>query len=171
MQPDKTNRLKSLLCAVLVAGISFAALADVKKGDTFPDLSKFKIEGTLPDIKGKVVLVDFWAPWCSVCKETFPVMNELQKKYGPQGLVIIAINMDEHTKDTDTAMKDFLKEHKADFTVVWDVEQKLADKVNVPTPPSSYIIGKDGKVLAMHAGYFGDKTKKEYEEELTAALK
>ncbi len=171
MQPDKSNRLKSLLCAALVAGLTFAALADVKKGDAFPDLSKFKIEGSLPDIKGKVVLVDFWAPWCTVCEKTFPVMNALQKKYGAQGLVIIAINMDEHTKDQEAAMKDFLKAHKPDFTVVWDVEQKLAEKMNVPTPPSSYIVGKDGKVIAVHAGYWDNKTDKEYDEEISAALK
>ena len=171
MQLVNSNRLKSLLCAALVAGVQFTALADLKKGDPFPDFSKFKIEGALPDIKGKVVLVDFWTPWCTVCKETFPVMNELQKKYGSQGLVIIAVNMDDHTKEAEASMKDFLKEHKPNFTVVWDVEQKLVEQVNVPTPPSSYIIGRDGKVIAVHAGYFGDKTKKEYEEELTAVLK
>lgn len=167
MQPDKSKQMKSLLSAVLAVGVSLTALAGVKKGDVFPDLSAFGLEGTLPDTKGKVVLVDFWASWCGPCKESFPAMNELQQKFAPQGVVIIAINVDENKADMET----FLKEHKADFAVIRDARQKLVDKAGIGTMPSSFILDKDGKVLAAHSGFEGEKSRKHYEEELTAALK
>ena len=97
----------SLLCSASAAGL--------KQGDSFPDLASFKLEGKPPEaMKDKVVMVDFWASWCDPCKESFPVMEELQKHYGPQGFIIIAVNVDENRAD----MEDFLKKNKASFTLL-----------------------------------------------------
>ena len=72
-----------------------AVAEGIKVGDTLPDLAAARLEGKLPDtFKGKVVLLDFWASWCDPCKASFPAMVELQKEYGPRGLVIIAVNVD-----------------------------------------------------------------------------
>src|SRR6187399_1739434 len=118
LKPKSFRLFIGCIVALATATIAFAA-APIKVGDTFPDLSKFKFEGALPDLSGKVVLVDFWASWCAPCKESFPTMNELQKSYGAQGLIVIAINVDEKKSD----MVDFLKKHSADFTVVRDATQ------------------------------------------------
>ena len=98
------------LAAALLAGLLTANVAAgaIKVGDTFPDLASFKIEGKLPEsLKDKVVMIDFWASWCDPCKESFPAMEDLQKRLGPKGLVIIAINVDEDRKE----MEDFLKKN------------------------------------------------------------
>src|ERR1039458_4636553 len=95
-----TSLFKRFATGALLAGIFFVATAATKVGDGFPDLASFKLEGKLPDsLKGKVVMVDFWASWCGPCKESFPAMNELQKKFGSSGLVIIAVNEDEDKAD------------------------------------------------------------------------
>jgi thiol-disulfide isomerase/thioredoxin len=154
-------------CVIALTAAAFSlAAAPVKVGDTFPDLSKFKLEGALPDLKGKVVLVDFWASWCAPCKESFPTMNDLQKRYGTQGLVIIGINVDENNSD----MVDFLKKHSASFTVVRDAAQKLVDKVDISTMPTSFLIDGSGKVRFTHSGFRGDETKKKYEQEIESLL-
>jgi len=150
----------------MAAAFSLLA-APVKVGDTFPDLSKFKLEGKLPDLKGKVVIVDFWASWCAPCKESFPTMNDLQTRYGAQGLTIIGINVDEKNSD----MVDFLKKHSADFTVVRDAAQKLVDKVDISTMPTSFLIDSSGKVRFAHSGFRGEETKKKYEQEIESLLK
>ena len=165
LESHSLRRRISCVVALTVATCSLAA-APVKVGDTFPDLSKFKLEGTLPDLKGKMVLVDFWASWCAPCKESFPTMNDLQKRYGPQGLVIIAVNVDENNSD----MVEFLKKHKAEFTVVRDAAQKLVDKVDISTMPASFLIDSNGKVRFTHSGFRGDETRKKYEQEIESLL-
>jgi thiol-disulfide isomerase/thioredoxin len=145
-----------------------ALAAGVKPGDSFPDLAPFKLEGKLPDsTKGKVVLVDFWASWCEPCKQSFPVMEELHKRYSERGLVIIAVNVDENRPD----MEAFLKKNAATFVVLRDANQKLVEKAGIATMPSSFLIDREGKVRFVHTGFRGAETKKKYEEEIESLVK
>ncbi len=118
--------------------------------------------------KGKVVIVDFWASWCVPCRRSFPWLNEMQAKYADQGLVIIGINED--TSEEDVA--GFLADYPARFEIVRDNEGLLATKFEVVAMPSSYIVGRDGKIVTRHLG-FKSKLMDEYEatiqEILTAA--
>ena len=167
MQFNQPKLKKLLLASVLGAAICQITFAGIKTGDTFPDLSSFKLEGKLPaDMKGKVVIVDFWASWCVPCKDSFPAMNELVKKYGDRGLVIIAVNADEVRADMD----EFLKKNPATFTVVRDAAQKLVEKADVGTMPTSFILDRDGKVRHLHNGFHGEQTKKEYMAEIESLL-
>ena len=68
---------------------------------------------------GKVVLVDFWASWCEPCRRSFPWMNDMQQKYEQDGLVIVAVNVD---NDLAAAQR-FLKENRANFQVHYDDRQ------------------------------------------------
>jgi cytochrome c biogenesis protein CcmG, thiol:disulfide interchange protein DsbE len=160
--------LKHLSLAVgLFMTLGSIATAQIKVGDSFPDLKSFKLEGTLPSsLAGKVVFVDFWASWCNPCRESFPVLNELSKKYADRGLVIVGVNLDESKADMDR----FLKEHPAQFTVVRDASESVVKKLAIRTFPSSYIIDGQGKVHFVHSGFHGDKTKKQYIEEIESLL-
>jgi len=162
----KQNKIAGVVAALLL-GLNLATAAPVKEGDAFPDLSKFGLEGTLPDTKGKIVLVDFFASWCGPCKESFPAMNDLQKKYGEKGFVIIAINLDKKKSDMD----DFVKAHPANFVIVRDGENKLVKEVKIATMPSSFVLDKDGKVRAAHHGFKGEESVKKYNEEIESLLK
>jgi thiol-disulfide isomerase/thioredoxin len=162
----RSNVLTFLTLLTLL--VTLPALAGVKTGDAFPGLASFKLEGQLPDsTKAKVVLVDFWASWCEPCKQSFPVMEELHKRYADRGLLIIAINVDENRPD----MEAFLKKNAATFAIVRDANQKLVEKAGIATMPSSFLVDHDGKVRFMHTGFRGAETKKKYEEEIETLLK
>ncbi|MCB1673482.1 MAG: TlpA family protein disulfide reductase [Pseudomonadales bacterium] len=120
----------------------------------------------LDQYKGKVVYVDFWASWCGPCRESFPWMKKMQQQYGKDGLVIIAINVDQDKKLADK----FLSEFKPEFNVLFDKDGKLAEDFKVSSMPSSYVLDKDGKPRFKHKGFHLDK-QSQYETELNSLLK
>ena len=141
--------LSTALFIAMIAAMAAGAEPAIKVGDAFPDLSDHALEGALPtDLAGKLVIVDFWASWCGPCRGTFPLMEDLHKRLGKRGLVIIAVNEDK----SRVAMNEFLKRHPASFAVVRDAKKQLAAKVNVPLLPASYILDGKGRVLSIQAG-------------------
>ena len=162
-----TSLLKKFAVATLLAGTFFTASAALKVGDALPDLATFKLEGKLPDeLKGKIILVDFWASWCTPCAKSFPVLDELQKKYGDK-VVVLGINVDEKREKMDA----FLAKHPVSFTVVRDAEQKLVAAVEPAAMPTSFILDATGKVRFLHNGFHGEDTRKEYVSEIESLLK
>ena len=158
---NRTLRAAALVSFLLTAK-AFAADKGLQPGDSFPDLAKFSLEGTMPDLKNKVVLVDFWASWCGPCKESFPAMEELHSRYGAKGLVVLAVNVD----DNPQAMNDFLKKHSASFPIVRDAKKKLVSTVNIKSMPCSFVLTPQGKVAAVHKGFHGAETRAQYTREI-----
>lgn len=114
---------------------------------------------------GKVVYLDFWASWCSPCRQSFPWMNAMQQKYGPQGLVIVAVNVDEQHAD---AVK-FLGEVPASFKVVFDPEGHFAEEYHLAGMPSSFLIDRSGTLARSHYGFHSDD-EIEFESEIRSLL-
>lgn len=157
-----TQFWRALLVCTLVLGSLLTArqALAIAEGDGAPDISLTDLSGkpvSLAALKGKVVLVDFWASWCKPCREELPVLEGLQKKYGAQGLVIIGVNVD---KDAGVAKK-FLEDNKLNlsFTLANDAQHKVAASYAPPTMPSSYLVGRDGKVRFVHAGFRASDAK------------
>jgi thiol-disulfide isomerase/thioredoxin len=116
-------------------------------------------------LAGKVVYIDFWASWCGPCKQSFPWMNAMQAKYGPEGLVIIAINLDQ---DPSKAAE-FLAQNPTNFEIRYDPRGKLAEQFAVKSMPTSLILDRQGKPIVTHAGFHLSSTSV-YEDELKKAL-
>lgn len=119
----------------------------------------------LSDYRGKVVVLDFWASWCVPCRRSFPWMNEIQQKYADDGLVVIAVNLDNEASDAQK----FLQQYPAEFTVSYDHERQLVREYAVEAMPSSFLIDRDGSIIERHLGFKSGKTD-EYEAAIVAAL-
>jgi cytochrome c biogenesis protein CcmG, thiol:disulfide interchange protein DsbE len=103
----------------------------------------------LTALKGQVVYLDFWASWCAPCRESFPFMNHLQQTLAPQGLTVIAVNVDRNPADAEQ----FLRQHPAHFRVVFDSQGVLPEKFAVHGMPSSFVIDRNGIVQFRHEGF------------------
>jgi cytochrome c biogenesis protein CcmG, thiol:disulfide interchange protein DsbE len=153
--------------AALVLALAAAPAFAVDVGQAAPDIELPGATGAqkLSDLKGKVVYLDFWASWCGPCRQSFPWMNDMQKKYGAKGLQVVGVNLDAKRSDADK----FLAETPAQFALAFDTKGESPKKVGVKGMPTSVLIGADGKVLAVHQG-FKDEERGELEAKLVAAL-
>lgn len=153
--------MKSILSIFVV----LAALMTSAFAEPAPNF-KIKDGLQLSDLKGQVIYVDFWASWCAPCRKSFPWLNELQAKYKDQGFTVIGVNVDVEKSMAD----EFLTQVPADFPIVYDPNSKIAKAYQVVGMPSSYIIGRDGEVKHMHAGFSTKKTAK-YQKEIADLIK
>jgi cytochrome c biogenesis protein CcmG/thiol:disulfide interchange protein DsbE len=109
-----------------------------------------------PDTKGKPQIVEFWATWCPPCRATIPHLNEINKKYQPQGLVVIGI-----TDEDKKTVQDFRKKLPMEYNVAID-KHGLAEKLGITGIPHAFLVGKDGKVV--WEGHPGGLTEAEVEK-------
>ncbi|MGH9521664.1 MAG: TlpA family protein disulfide reductase [Terriglobales bacterium] len=138
-------------------------------GKAAPDFVLTSIDGKpvkLSDYKGKAVVLNFWATWCAPCKIEIPWFEELQKQYGPQGLEIVGVNMDDNP--TIDSIGKFARSQNIDYTVLLG-NDKVADLYGgVEALPTTFYIGRDGKIVARA---FGLISHKEIEANIQSALK
>lgn len=166
--PEKfsRHRLRSLGALVLAAALTVAASAQLKIGDQFPSLAAAQLEGTLPDAAGKVLVVDFWASWCAPCKASFPALGQLHADYAARGVVLVGVSEDEKAKDYAA----FLKKYAPPFATARDATHQLAQAAKPPAMPTTFVVGRDGRVRAIFTGYHGADSEKALRAALDQAL-
>ena len=136
-------------------------------GKTAPDFTLNTLDGKtlrLSDLRGKAVVLNFWATWCPPCKVELPWFVDLQKQYGPQGLQIVGISEDEGSKDK---VAQFVKEMGLDYTVAVDdanVYEKYGDVEDLPT---TFYIDRNGKIVQFAMGLID---RSEIEQNMKTAL-
>lgn len=148
--------------------LTFAFVAPPARAADAPAFALPDAQGAstaLAGLKGKVVMVDFWASWCLPCLKSFPWLSEMQAKYRDRGLVVVGINLDKTTAEAEK----FLKRVPHDFTILYDPAGAVAAAYSVKAMPSSYLIDRKGGLVLEHGG-FRDGDKAALEAAITAAL-
>jgi thiol-disulfide isomerase/thioredoxin len=116
-----------------------------------PDFSLEALNGqplSLAAFKGKVVLLDFWATWCVPCRSEIPHFVEFQEKYGPQGLQVVGISMDDGPKP----VRQFYSEMKMNYPVAIGTEGVAQAYGGVLGLPITFLIDRDGRIYKKHIG-------------------
>ena len=156
-----------LICSVLALGVPGDDAVAAGVGQSAP---QFELPGLsaaikLVDLRGKVVYVDFWASWCGPCKQSFPWLNQMQARYRAQGLEIVGINVDVRRKDADQ----FLAQVPARFTLAFDARGDTPAQYAAKGMPTSFLIGRDGMIVASHVGFQVEDASR-MEDEIRRAL-
>ncbi|HEY1043431.1 MAG TPA: TlpA disulfide reductase family protein [Telluria sp.] len=142
----------AVIAAVVLAlgGIGVAALTGAKPA---PEVTYLSIKGepvTPQALRGKVVMVNFWATSCVTCVKEMPQMVETYNKYKGQGLEFVAVAM---SYDPPNYVANFTETRKLPFTVALDVDGSAAKAFgDVQLTPTTFVIGRDGKILKRYVG-------------------
>lgn len=129
------------------------SVEDALKGKVAPDFELLTPENKklkLSDYKGKVVIVDFWATWCPPCRKGIPDLVALKSEFKGKGLEIIGISLDQ--ENTLENVKPFIKDNKMNYPVVYGNMDVVAAYGNIQSIPTSFVIDKNGKIVASYVG-------------------
>jgi peroxiredoxin len=118
----------------------------------------------LSDLKGKVVLLNFWATWCGPCKIEMPWFVEFQREYKDKGFAVVAVSLDEEGWEV---VKPFAEGLKLNFPVVVGDDELAGKFGGIAALPTTFIIDKEGKIVATHTGLV---SKSDYKEEIESLL-
>lgn len=128
-----------------------------------PDLAGAPVE--LGSLEAELVLVDFWATWCTPCTASLPFYEALQKTVPKGQLAIIAVSVDEERGAVDA----FVKHHKLSLRVVHDAKGAVAERYDPPTMPTAYLIDRKRQIRAVYVG-FNEDDKKTIAADITRLL-
>ena len=151
--------LKATLLIILTWGLlvtSCSAPSVARVGEPSPDFKLQNLDGqsiSLSDLRGKPVLLNFWATWCLPCRIEMPYIQQVYEEWSGKGLVVLAVNIGE----SPSKVKRFLQTYNLSLPVLLDPKQSAARKYNVPPIPTSFFIDKDGTIQVKIIGTFLSK--------------
>ena len=152
MHSTRLRALQKLALAILItiATTSLAQAASVS--GPAPNFTLKSLDGknlNLSEMRGDVVLINFWASWCGPCRLEMPLLNALHNKYAPLGFTVLGVNVEENSDDA----RGFLFNFPVDFPVLLDNKNKVSKQYNVIAMPTTVVVDRDGNMRFLHQGY------------------
>lgn len=137
------DSLAPLLKALDLRGYTSVAMPPPFRGHTYD-----AYEVSLAKLRGKVIVMNFWASWCVECRPEMPVLERLHLEFGAQGLAIVGINARENTQ----TVRRYARELDLTFPLVLDPTGKINALYGVVGLPTTFVIGRDGHAIALGVG-------------------
>jgi cytochrome c biogenesis protein CcmG/thiol:disulfide interchange protein DsbE len=153
------KRLIAILVVILTAGLVItgctagAESSTAVVGNAAPDFQLQNLDGqsiTLSSLKGKPVLINFWATWCGPCASEMPYLQKINNEWSDKGLVVLAINWGESASQVGQ----FLQANNLSLQVLLDTKKAAAEKYGVRAFPTTFFIDKDGIIREKIIGAF-----------------
>jgi peroxiredoxin len=141
-----------LCLATLLAIQAVPATAAELRGHAAPDFALKSLAGSnlrLSELRGEVVLLNFWATWCGPCREEMPLLEQIYQHYHAVGFELLGINIDEDTGKAGSMARTL----HVSFPVLFDSSKAVSQQYGVNTMPMTVLVGRDGTVRYLHQGY------------------
>ena len=151
-----TKRFYLVAAALLILSGADSASPLIPLQGNVPGYKLKTLEGkriSLRDYRGSPLLINFWATWCAPCRKEFPIIKEIEKKFGKDGLIILAVNIDDTR--TISGVKSFVSAHSLDFIIPLDPNRKLFNNFRGSSLPLTLLIDASGKVVRTYSGFLG----------------
>jgi thiol-disulfide isomerase/thioredoxin len=153
MNPARNRILTLALLGAALTGIAgAAAVSPLASGAPAPGFQLGSADGRAVDLaalRGKVVMINFWASWCGPCRKEMPILEQLNKQYRGKGLALIGVNVEPDSK----AAMNWLKETPVSFPILFDTDSKVSKLYQVAGMPNTVIVDRRGTVRYIHRGY------------------
>jgi peroxiredoxin len=161
--------MKAIIAAYILLLLFPHAAFSAQVGSPAPSFSLKDLQGNtvnLSDFEGKVVFLDFWAPWCAPCREELPELDRLYKKYGKDGFEVVGICLDTH----QSRVTKFLQKVPITFQILIDKKGDAAEAYRFSGLPAGFLIDRDGIIRKQYKGFAMDFLPR-YEKEISDLLK
>lgn len=146
--------VRRILMLIMVGAVAFAIYKTtgggekpaVEEGKVAPDFQLQTLDGEtlkLSDLRGKAVLLNFWATWCGPCRDEMPAIQSVYEKHKDKGFVVVGVNIAE----SQLAVKGFARQLDLSFPIVLDKERQVVDQYQIGPIPSTVFIDQNGEVV------------------------
>jgi len=137
-----------MLILLLLAGPALASSVGNEAGNfTLKSAGGSNIR--LSEYRGQVVLLNFWASWCGPCRQEFPHLDELQRKYADLGFTVFGVNVEQDRASADKVLRDI----PVTFPVLFDDNNQVSELYGVDAMPMTVLVDRNGVIRYLHRGY------------------
>jgi peroxiredoxin len=159
----------ALLCAAVVLLAQETMAAAPKVGEIAPNFTLRSNQGKnvrLSDLRGQVVLVNFWATWCGPCRQEMPLLDKLHDQYRKVGFTLLGISIDQDKRQAAGMARSL----GVRFPILYDDDQRVSRVYDLRGMPSTFVVDRNGRIRHVHIGY-KQGYEHDYQQQVRALLK
>ena len=120
----------------------------------------------LSELRGQVVMINFWASWCGPCRQEMPLLEALHKKYSALGFTLLGVNVEQDSSKANAYLRDI----SVSFPILFDTKNSVSKAYKISAMPSTVMVDRDGNLRYLHHGY-KPGYEKEYQKQIKSLIR
>ena len=139
--------ISAVTCAVVASVALGGSVQGPAPGFSLPTMGGESL--ALDDLRGQVVMINFWATWCAPCRKEMPLLDQLYKRYSKLGFTLVGVNVEEDPSGAGG----YLEETPVSFPILFDAQNQVSELYDVNAMPTTVLVDRQGNMRFLHKGY------------------